>query len=211
MLNALIFDLDGTLLDSMHAWQDQLHQFLLDQGITPPADLINITKTLGTAQAIAYIIDQFQLPLDPALAYDSFLAKMALRYETDLALKPHVRQFLDQAAEAGLALSIATATPQPLVQSAVKRLNLGRYFDHILTVEEVCVRKHEPAIALAGAARLGFAPSQCAVFEDSLQAIKTAHDAGFHTVAVDEPTAILEKDEILQIADRYITGFAELL
>lgn len=211
MPNALIFDLDGTLLDSMQAWQDQLHQFLLDQGITPPEDLINITKTMGTAQAIAYVISQFQLPLDPALAYEDFLAKMVQLYATDLALKPHVRQFLDLAAQKGLILSIATATPQPLVQSAVKRLALDHYFDHILTVEEVGVGKHDPAIFLTSAARLGFAPSQCAVFEDSLQALKTARAAGFYTVAVDEPTAILEKDAIQKIADRYILSFAELL
>ena len=211
MLNALIFDLDGTLLDSMHAWQDQLHQFLLDQGITPPADLINITKTLGTAQAIAYVIDQFHLPLDPDEAYDTFLAKMGRRYAEDLALKPYVQPFLDRAKEAGLALSIATATPQPLVQSALNRLALSAYFDHVLTVEEVGVGKHDPAIFLASAARLGHAPSQCAVFEDSLQALKTARAAGFRTVAVDESTALLEKDEILQTAHRYIYSFAELL
>ncbi len=211
MIQALIFDLDGTLLDSMHVWQDQLQKFLLEQGLTPPDELINITKTMGTAQAIAYMIDRFHLPLDPAVAYADFLAKMALRYQNDLALKPYVRDFLDHLTARSLPLSIATATPLPLAQAAVKRLGLTACFDHILTVEDVGVGKYDPAIYLTSASRLGFEPSQCAVFEDSLQALKTAKAAHFYTVAVAEPTALLEKAEIQQVAHRYIESFAELL
>lgn len=211
MPQAVIFDLDGTLLESMSVWQNELHQFLTEQGITPPAELINITKTLGTAQAIAYIVQEFHLPLSADEAYDIFLARMTIRYETDLALKPYARDYLNYLAKCAIPMSIATATPYPLAHAAIERLGLSPLFEHIITVADVGVGKHDPAIYLQSAARLGFAPNQCCVFEDSLQALKTARTAGFHTVAVDEATAILEKDAILQIAERYIYSFSELL
>lgn len=210
-MKAAIFDLDGTLLDSMSVWQKQLTLFLQAKGVTPPENLINMTKTLGTYQAIAKVIEWFQLDIAPQKAFEQFENEMAYHYAHTLELKPFVREYLAQLHKNQIPMVIATATNHHLVDFVLKRFQLEAYFQFILTVADVGIGKESPLLFQTCANRLGFPPKDCTVFEDSLTAIKTAEAAGFAVIAVDELTAVLEKADILRTSARYITSFQELL
>lgn len=106
---------------------------------------------------------------------------------------------------------IATATAHPLVLSALARLGITDYFQFIITVDQIGVGKHDPAIFLYCSQNLGLAPEDCTVYEDALQAIITANRVGFGTIAIAEDGAMLEKPALMAHADRYITGWAQLL
>ncbi len=210
-MRGAIFDLDGTLLDSMSIWQEQIECFVRSKGVTPPENLINMTKTLGTAQAIVKIIEWFHLEDDPQEALAQFEKIMFRYYQRSLPLKPHALDYLQTLQSAHIPMVIATATAQPLVAAALKRLQIADYFQFVLTVGDVGVGKEDPTLFLTCAQRLNLPPEDCTVFEDSLTALQTARKAGFHTVAVEENTAYLEKADILTVAERYITGFEQLL
>ena len=114
LMRGAIFDLDGTLLDSMSIWQEQIECFVRSKGVTPPENLINMTKTLGTAQAIIKIIEWFHLEDDPQEALAQFEKIMFRYYQRSLPLKPHALDYLQTLQSAHIPMVIATATAQPL-------------------------------------------------------------------------------------------------
>lgn len=210
-MNGYIFDLDGTLLDSMPFWQKQLDDLLMERGITPPDDLLDRTKTIGLESATGMILQEFHLPDDPALVYQQFEQNMAKLYCSVIPLKPGVQQFLDKLAAARVPMAVATATARPLVEQVLQYHNLTDYFQSVLTVAEVGIGKHDPRIFTASAQRLGLPPQQCIVLEDSLKAIRSANTAGFQTIAVYEETNPVEQPALLQEAKVYIHDFRNLL
>ena len=95
IMNGFIFDLDGTLLDSMPVWNNLLYTMLKKNGITPPADLADRTKTLGLENATEMVLQEFGLNIDPAKAYQMFQDEMEYQYCNNIPLKPGVQEFLD--------------------------------------------------------------------------------------------------------------------
>lgn len=210
-MKGYIFDLDGTLLDSMPAWEQQLHDLLLSRGITPPADLLDRTKTQGLESATSLVLKEFGLPDDPAVVYEQFQQNMEKLYCSKIQLKPGVKAYLDYLRSLGTAMAVATATARPLVEKVLQYHQLTDYFQSITTVAEVGIGKHDPRIFLASAKKLGLPPQQCIVFEDSLKAICSAKAAEFYTIAVYEATNPREQQELQQKADLYIHDFRNLL
>lgn len=210
-MKGYIFDLDGTLLDSMPAWQALLHDLLLSKGITPPSDLLDRTKTLGLESATGMILQEFGLSDDPALVYQMFQQTMEQRYCSTIPLKPGVREYLNKLATARIPMAVATATARPLVERVLAHHHLTECFQCITTVAEVGIGKHDPRIYLATASKLGLPPQQCTVFEDSLAGIRSAKAAGFSTVAIYEETNPVEQHALRLEADTYIHDFRNLL
>jgi len=210
-MKGYIFDLDGTLLDSMPYWQRQLDDLLTARGIIPPTDLLDRTKTLGLENATGMILQEFGLPDDPAVVYQQFQDNMDQLYQTTIALKPGIRNYLERLTAAGASMAVATATARPLVEKVLRYHNLMPYFQSITTVAEVGIGKHSPRIFEASASKLGLPAQQCIVFEDSLKAVRSANAAGFQTVAIYEATNPTEQHALQQEADHYIHDFRELL
>lgn len=208
-MKGFIFDLDGTLLDSMPSWQHQLDDMLMARGITPPDDLLDRTKTLGLENATGMILQEFHLPDDPSVVYQQFQDNMEQLYCTAIALKPGVRAFLDRLMADNIPMAVATATARPLVERALACQNLSQYFQSITTVAEVGIGKHNPRVFLAAADKLGLPAQQCIVVEDSLKAIRSASQAGFQTIAIYEATNPAEQQALQQEADRYIHDFRD--
>lgn len=206
-MKGFIFDLDGTLLDSMPSWQRQIDDMLIAKGITPPEDLLDRTKTLGLENATGMILQEFHLPDDPAVVYQQFQNNMEQLYCTTIPLKPGVRALLEHLQKAGASMVVATATARPLVEKVLQHHQLQDYFQSITTVAEVGIGKHDPRIYLVAAGKLGLLPQDCIVFEDSLKGIRSANQAGFQTVAIYEETNPTEQQALQQEATRYIHDF----
>ena len=178
-----IFDLDGTLLDSMHIWRDFASAYLLSRGITPPEDLEDRIGPLTLREAAEYLRNAFSLPepLEEVLA--GMDAATRALYETVLP-KPGVPALLAGMKAAGIPMAVATLTDRPTVLRVLDRLGLLPYFSSILTCAEVGAGKDEPRIFLEACAALGTRREETAVFEDALYAVRTAASAGFPVVAV---------------------------
>lgn len=208
-MKGLIFDLDGTLLDSMPAWNQLLDNMLLTKGITPPADLLDRTKTLGLENATNMVLQEFGLDDDPAEVYQMFQNEMAHQYCNVIPLKPGVQEFLERVKDS-IPMAIATATSRTLVEKVLERHTLTDYFQSITTVAEAGIGKHDPKVFLMAAEKLNLSASECTVFEDSLAAIRSANQAGFATVAIYEASNLHEQDALKAEANLYIKDFTEI-
>ncbi|MBR4945288.1 MAG: HAD family hydrolase [Peptococcaceae bacterium] len=209
-MKGLIFDLDGTLLDSMPSWGRQLDDLLTGRGITPPADLLDRTKTLGLENATGMVLEEFGLTDDPAVVYQSFQDDMERLYCSTIPLKPGVREFLDAMHNKGVPMSVATATSRPLVEKALEYHNLTSHFQNITTVAEAGIGKHDPRVFLMATEKLSMQPEECIVFEDSLKAVRSANQAGFSTVAIYEESNLSEQYQLAIESTLYIKDFCNL-
>lgn len=209
-MKGYIFDLDGTLLDSMPYWQHLLDDMLLSRGITPPDDLLDRTKTIGLETATGMILQEFGLPDEPATMYQHFQDTMAQLYCSVIPLKPGVQNFLDLLEKKGIPTAIATATSRSLVEQVLAYHQLSQTFQNITTVAEVGIGKHDPRVFLAAASKLGLPPEQCIVLEDSLEAVRSANRAGFQTIAIYENTNQTEQQALQQEASLYLPDFRNL-
>ncbi|MCI8499166.1 MAG: HAD family phosphatase [Clostridia bacterium] len=205
-----IFDLDGTLFDSMHVWTEVDNAFLRKRGIPMPSDYHDEVKSRNFPEAAAYTKTRFSLPEHEEEIMREWFVMTVKAYANDVLLKPFAREFLSALREQGIKTGIATSSKQALYTPVLERCGIANMFDTIVTTEQT-KPKSFPDVYLETAKRLGVAPNECAVFEDILVGIKSAKTAGFYAVAVQDHTSLSEQDRLRALADRYIVSFAELL
>lgn len=210
-LTGFIFDLDGTLLDSLWVWSEVDEVFLSRRGLPILPDYAQSIAHLGFADAARYTIDRFGLNETPEQLMQEWYDLARAAYRDRVPLKPHAEEFLRKLCVQGVHISAATSSEPELVLPCLDRLGITGLFQNITTIHEVNCDKSSPDIYLLAAERMGVVPNQCAVFEDILRGIQSAKSAGFYTVAVEEPASALDQIEIEHTADRYIHSFAELL
>lgn len=206
-----IFDLDGTLLDSLWVWDEVDTVFLTRRGLPVTPDYGQAIAHLGFADAARYTIGRFGLSETPEQLMDEWYSLARAAYRDRVPLKPHAEEFLRKLCAQGVHISAATSSEPELILPCLDRLGITGLFDNITTIHEVNGDKSSPDIYLLAAERMDIAPTQCAVFEDILRGIQSAKSAGFYTVAVEEPASAHDQTEIEHTADRYIRSFAELL
>lgn len=210
-MKAAIFDLDGTLIDSMGVWDKIGRDFLASRGITAPDDLSRTVKNLSFSETADYYIRRFSLP-DQSEQLITLWNAMAYReYAESIVLKPGVREYLEKLHHNNIKIGIATATDRELTAAVLRRHQILDFFKTIVTVADIGKGKDYPDIFLVTAQKLAVTPQECMVFEDCLHAVKGAKLAGMKVFAVHEPASAHERTELEQIADEYIHDFRELL
>ena len=174
MLKGAIWDLDGTLLDSMSAWDHVGENYLRSQGIEPEPDLNEIIATMSLQQAADYFIDYYGVKQTPDDLIKGAVAIVDDFYRYEAQLKPHAAKFLTQLHQAGVKMCIATAAERSLVETVLTRCGVLHCFSEIFTCTSVGAGKDEPAIYREAMKFLGTDRSNTIVFEDSLHALTTA-------------------------------------
>ena len=206
-----IFDMDGTLTDSMGYWRSLGGDYLRSKGVEPPADLPWMVKGMTLAESAAYFMESCGLPGPAQRIVDELNAFMDARYRNDVPLKPGAAEYLKGLQARGARLSMATATAPPLVRACLGRLGVAEEFEFFVSCESIGKSKEHPDVFLEAARRMGAAPEECAVFEDALFAARTAKRAGFYTVGVYEATYDDEWPAMREICDEVITDWREAL
>lgn len=209
--SALIFDLDGTLIDSMPAWEDIDCEFLAENNIERPDWLTEIMKTLSFVQSADYFIEKFNLPLTRQQVMQRIRELVDKKYRFEIQLKPFVIDFLKIQHKKGVKMCVATATHKELATVALERLGIAQYFKFILTCQDVGCGKDEPDIYLKAVELLGTEIQETAIFEDALHCIKTAFSVGFYIVGIYDKSSDAESIEIRKYCNKYIESFEELV
>ena len=199
-----IFDMDGTLVDSMHYWKGLGRDYLESLGIHTEEHLLGMVKTMTMLEGAAYFMDTFRIPGPPQRIVDEMEAMMEEHYRRDVPLKPWVKAYLERLRERGCRLCVATATNEALSRQCLSRLGVDGLFDFIISCETLGVSKDKPDVYLEAARRLGADPGETAVFEDAPYAARTAKEAGFYTVAVPEPSYAGDWPALSALADECI-------
>lgn len=211
MKKHLIFDLDGTLIDSMPVWRNVGADFLKRNGVTPPENLIDIVKKQTLPETAHYFKERWQLSLSAEDIMSQITEMVEQSYRYHVPLKPFAREYLEQQKALGTKMCILTASESSYVQAAVERLGLPVYFEFILTCTEIGLNKHNPQVFLTAMNKLGGVLHNTAVFEDAPYAIRTAKAGGFYVVAVADDTTKDETAKIQSLSDKYISSYQELL
>ena len=205
-----IFDLDGTLIDSMDYWNELGPNYLIEKGKTPDPQDHESFKQLTLEEASVYIKEKYSLPESPEEVFEAIMDGMREPYLKLIPLKPGVTDMLDALDAAGVRMCIATASEKELVEPALERLGIAHHFQGIYTCPEVGVSKSQPDVFEWALRELGTPREATVVFEDSLHAIETAKRAGFSVIAVHEHTAAQNLDAIERTADAVIASFADM-
>lgn len=200
--------MDGTLLDSMGAWDNIGMEYLKLKGITQiPGNLKEILKPMSLLQAGGYFKKTFGIDSSPHQIMDDINHMIEDKYRYKIELKPGVREFLEKCSR--YKKCVATETDKRLAGYALKRLGIENYFSFIITSGEVGGSKRSPEIFVRAAEKLGLAADEIIVFEDALHAVKSAKSAGFYVVGVKEDTFAHDKEEIQKAADYYVENLNE--
>ena len=217
-MKAAVFDMDGTLLDSMPMWHTVSDKYLEGKGIQPPAGLWDNVKRLTEIETANYFISNFGIkdPIERICA--DFRSIIAFEYHNKLQLKDGAKELLQHLNSKGIPCVLATATNRPCVDACLARLGIAPLFTEVLTCLELDTTKKEPLIFERAAEICGALPSEAVIFEDALHCIRTAKNAGFAVCAVydkssDEITEPPESDwdRIKKIADCTVNSLTEII
>ena len=210
-LQSAIFDMDGTLLDSMHIWNSLASDLLRSMGVEPAPDLGDRLMLMTFRDGAALCKEEYHLSESVEEIMDLTKGRVRSFYETEVQPKPGVEKFLSLLKMEGVWMYVATNTDRDLVEAALKHTGLDGYFRGILTCAEVGVgKKDSPEIYERAMRRLRGNKKDTVIFEDALHAIRTAKAAGFRVCGVYDPSAEDDQEEIRALSDYYIRSFEEM-
>ena len=168
-------------------------------------------KELTLDESIPLMIDELGLSESVDEVLDTLKGMAAKHYETTLPLKKGASKYLKQLHDDGVKIAIATSGYEELCKKAFTRLGVWQCIDACAFSWEVGVNKSNPDVYLLAANRIGVPPEECVVYEDITAGISGAKKGGFKTVAVADESNAAQRDEMREIADRFIEDFTELL
>ena len=210
-IQAVIFDLDGTLIDSMWMWKQIDIDYLARHGHPLPEDLQDCIEGMSFSETAVYFKERFGLS-DSLDVIKTDWNRMAYNiYVNDVPLKPGALEFLQYLKKKGIRTGIATSNSKELLMAVLKSLGIAEYFDELHTSCEVAKGKPAPDIYLLVAEKLGVAPDKCLVFEDIMQGILAGKAAGMRVCAIKDEFSLKQEAEKQEAADWFINGFDEIM
>lgn len=209
-IKAAIFDMDGTLIDSMWIWEKIDIEFLKERNLDFPSDLRNAIEHLSFEEVAKYFKRRFNLSEDIDVIMNIWNDMAFNHYKYDVKLKPGAKEYLSFLKSLGIKIALATSNSDKLLEVVLKKNEIYNYFDIIVTTNEVSRGKDFPDIYLLAAEKLNVSPENCIVFEDILPAVMGAKAAGMTVVGVQDAYSDKDKQLIIERADQYIHHYSEL-
>ncbi len=198
-----IFDLDGTLLDSMYIWDEAPGRLVRRYGGGAPEGLAEAVKEMGRREASDYLIRRFALPCTVEAAMAAIDELVDGEYRERVPVKPGAGRLLQALADRKIPCAIATASEVYQARDALERLGLWRHFQFAVSSIDYGP-KTGPGVYHEAARRLHSAPERTLVFEDALHAARAAKEAGFRVAAVYDPSAEGDQAALRALCDWYL-------
>jgi HAD superfamily hydrolase (TIGR01509 family) len=210
-IKAIIFDLDGTLIDSMGLWRMVDSEFLNTRGIDVPEDLFDhLPGGNSFIQTAQYFKDRFALKETTSEIMQIWTAMVTEHYAKSVPLKDGVSQLLERLAASGLKLGLATSNSFELAQTSLRYNGVWHFFEHASTGDMHLMGKPFPDIFLHCAKGLGVEPYECIAIEDTLSGVQAAKAAGMHTLAIYDADSIRQHEQIKAAADAFCADYAAI-
>ncbi|MDO5521722.1 MAG: HAD family phosphatase [bacterium] len=209
-ITGAIFDLDGTLIDSMGVWDELADQYLLKNGIMAQKGVREQVKTMSLEESVAYFKEYYKMKKSKEQMIAEINGLITSEYEERIPIKEGTKELLEILKQKNVKMCIATATDKELVVKALKRLGILSYFRDVITCSEVGKSKEYPDIYDEALARLKTEKETTIVVEDAYHAICTAKAAGYTVLAVREQSEAENQERICGIADMYVETLKEV-
>lgn len=206
---AIIFDLDGTLIDSMWVWSDVDVKYLQKFGVDVPKDLHEAIEGMSFVEGAKLFKERFGIPDTIEEIIEEWNQMAFQTYVEDVPMKSGAFDFVKKIRGMGMKTAIATSNSTRLVEAVLKVHGLQDDFDAIVTADEVPEGKPNPQIYLEAAKRIGVEPAKCLVFEDICNGILAGKRAGMEVCAVRDTFSEYQWDKKKEMADYYIEDYGQ--
>ena len=209
-MKAAIFDMDGTLIDSMPAWRRLNAEFARSHGITPTPKQEEEMYSMSGTMVVSYYREEFGLETDFAALCESACRAMEAVYDAGVPLKPGAAAYLKRLKARGVKCVLATATPARQALTALNRMHLTEDLDFIFSTDMIGTGKSDPKFFDLLCGRIGEKKEACVMFEDALYAMKGAKAAGLGVVGITDSTNTHDIPNIRETCDLLIDSYDEL-
>ena len=203
-IQAVIFDVDGVLFDSMWMWDELDEKYLRSLGLEMREETTKAVSKMSFEEAAGYLRGEYRLDLTVEEIVGQIQDMVRNFYYQEVTLKAGMRRMLENLARRGIPAVIASASDLDMLEHALTRCQIRPMIKKVFTCSEVGAGKTRPDVFLAAAEYLGVQPEHCLIVEDSLHAIETAIQAGFVTAGVYDESSRLEQDDIRNQVTYYV-------
>ncbi len=210
-IQAVIFDMDGSLVDSMWIWKDIDIEYLTRYGYPVTDEMVEEFQAeiegMSFAETAQWVSTHYDIPRTTQEMMDDWNDMAWEKYEKEVFLKPGVAEFLEECVKRKIKLGIASSNSRELIENVIRARGLEGVFQVIRTGSDGLKGKPAPDVYLAAAKELGVAPEECLVFEDVVAGIKAGKAAGMRVCAVEDAYSEKQREEKKQLADYYIEDY----
>lgn len=210
-IKAVFFDLDGTLIDSMHIWKDIDIEFLGRFGIDLPKNLQSEIEGMAFKDTAIYFKTHFDIPLSLEEIMQTWNEMAFYKYTHEIGFKPGALEFLKYLKSKHIPTAICTSNSRELLTAVADSLGFAPYFNEMITSCEVGLGKPAPDIYLEAAKRVGVNPKECLVFEDVIAGITAGKRAGMKVCAMEDDFSKMSRNEKIALADYYLENYLTLI
>lgn len=210
-IEAVIFDMDGTLIDSMWIWPSIDQDFFAKYNLVEPEGFYDGMEGMSYSEVARFFLKVFpSLSQTPEQIMDEWTDMAYERYMNQAPLKDGVYDFIMEMRRQGKKIGIATSNGRTLVEDTLRALGVSDCFDVVRTACEVAHGKPAPDVYLLVAEEMGTAPERCLVFEDVPMGIMAGKNAGMKVCAVDDAFSRVQEEKKRKLADYYIYGYDDI-